>query len=72
MFQNGWKSGDSTTTLSKLSQFPTLPNNFFVGSLPLHAHSFKQFIRILELDLLPPCDDIDESEYGVVEIVDSE
>ncbi len=68
-FQRSSKFGASTTNLSTFTNKHTFPYYFVIDILPLHAHGLQQLLRILQLDFLPPGDDVDQSQDGVVQVV---
>lgn len=50
----------------------TFPLDGVVGALPFEAHGLEELIREVKLYLLAPRDDVDQSEDGIVEIVDAQ
>lgn len=56
--------------LSKILACNTFPDYFIVDSFPLQAHCLQQFLGELKGHFLPPGDHEDQTEDGIVEIVD--
>jgi hypothetical protein len=50
----------------------TFPLDTLIDVFPFKTHGLEKFIGILEIDLLPPRNDIDQSEDGIVKVVDLE
>lgn len=50
----------------------TFPGDLLISSLPFETHSLEQFFGVLKLDLLAPGDDVDQSQDGIIEIVNLE
>lgn len=53
-------------------KYITSPDNLLIGYFPLQAHCFEKLLWILKLYLFSPSDDVDESQDGIIEIVDLE
>ncbi len=49
----------------------TLPLDGVIRAFPLETHGLEEFFWEVEIDLLAPGDHVDESEDGVIEIVDA-